>query len=89
MNHCGYIENKDVEDIIQTLELDLSRAEIKKIANKLASKDQVNYRPLVDGEEGTEPCEEGPKVCIETLAKGFKYFIPGKHPICKQDSTNR
>merc|ERR1711971_39555 len=88
MNHCGYIENKDVEDIIQTLELDLSRAEIKKIANKLASKDQVNYRPLVDGEEGTEPCEEGSKVCIETLAKGFKYFIPGSEAPEKQSPSS-
>ena len=87
MNHCGYIENKDVEDIIQTLELDLSRAEIKKIANKLASKDQVNYRPLVDGEEGTEPYEEESKVSIETLAKGFKYFIPGKFPFYKHVNT--
>ena len=87
MNHCGYIENKDLEDIIQTLELDLSRAEIKKIANKLASKDQVNYRPLVDGEEGTDPIEEGSKVSIENLAKGFKYFIPGKYKICEQHST--
>ena len=80
MNHSGYIENKDLEDIIQTLELDLSRAEIKKIANKLASKDQVNYRPLVDGEEGTEtqPSEDGSKVSIENLAKGFKYFVPGR-----------
>ena len=87
MNHCGYIENKDLEDIIQTLELDLSRAEIKKIANKLASKDQVNYRPLVDGEEGTEPIEEGSKVSIENLAKGFKYFIPGKYNNCYHNST--
>jgi len=88
MNHCGYIENKDLEDIIQTLELDLSRAEIKKIANKLASKDQVNYRPLVDGEEGTEPVEEGSKISIESLAKGFKYFIPGSEVPEEQSSSS-
>ena len=87
MNHCGYIENKDLEDIIQTLELDLSRAEIKKITNKLASKDQVNYRTLVDGEEGGELSEEGSKVSVENLAKGFKYFVPGKYFILFKHDT--
>ena len=75
-SHCGYIESKDVEDILMTLELELSRAEIKKISGKLASKDQVNYRQLVDGEEGVDP-ETDNCVASEHLARGFKQFIPG------------
>merc|ERR1712126_716273 len=58
LTHCGYIETKDLEDILLPLELDLSRAEIKKLANKLAVKDQVNYRLLTDGEAGTEELEQ-------------------------------
>ena len=77
LSHCGYIECKDVEDILLTLELELSRAEIKKIANKLASKDQVNYRTLTDGEEGVEIEVNESSVSAENLAKGFKLFVPG------------
>ena len=42
LSHCGYIETKDLEDILVPLQLDLSRAEIKKLASKLATKDQVD-----------------------------------------------
>ena len=76
-SHCGYIETKDVEDILLTLELDLSRAEIKKVANKLAAKDQVNYRTLTDGEQGASEEAEA-IVAAQDLAKGFKQFVPGK-----------
>ena len=42
LSHCGYIETKDLEDIFVPLQLDLSRAEIKKLVSKLANKDQVD-----------------------------------------------
>ena len=42
LSHSGYIETKDLEDILAPLQLDLSRAEIKKLAAKLATKDQVD-----------------------------------------------
>merc|ERR1719481_1745250 len=75
LSHCGYIETKDMEDILLPLELDLSRAEIKKLASKLAVKDQVNYRLLTDGEAGTEELEQSAADLAE-LAKGFRKFIP-------------
>merc|ERR1712088_510278 len=54
LSHCGYIETKGLEDILVPLQLDLSRAEIKKLAAKLATKDQFNYRLLTDGEKDVE-----------------------------------
>merc|ERR1711874_588486 len=78
LSHCGYFENKDVEDILLTLELDLSRAEIKKLANKLvAGKDQVNYRQLTDfpEDEKDEKVEGG--LSEKDLAPGFRQFVPG------------
>jgi len=79
LSHCGYIESKDVEDILFPLELDLSRAEIKKLASKLAVKDQVAYRSLIDGEEGVDDIDMTHEMDskVEGLAKGFKKFIPG------------
>ena len=80
VSHCGYLESKDVEDILLTLELDLSRAELKKVANKLAVKDSINYRTLTDGEEVEEEADnevnEMKKDSFE-LSKGFKQFVPG------------
>ena len=46
LSHCGYIETKDLEDIFVPLQLDLSRAEIKKLVSKLANKDQVDEIPF-------------------------------------------
>lgn len=46
---------QDLEDLFLTLDLDLSRAEVKKLSLKLAAghRDHVNYRPLTDVEVGT------------------------------------
>ena len=46
LGHCGYFETKDLEDILTTINLNLSRAQIKKLVSKVTSgKDQqVNYR---------------------------------------------
>jgi len=85
LSHCGYIESKDIEDILLPLELDLSRAEIKKMAAKIAVKDQVNYRFLTDGEEGVEEVENLEETKVEDIAKGFKKFIPSKDEIKDDD----
>jgi len=77
LSHCGYIESKDVEDILFPLELDLSRAEIKKLASKLAVKDQFPYRSLVDGEDGVDDLHVHNEEATTDLARGFKKFIPG------------
>ncbi len=45
LSHCGYFETKDLEDILFTLNLSLSRAQTKKLVARAAtSKDHVNYR---------------------------------------------
>lgn len=83
LSHCGYFESKDVEDILLTLPLDLSRAEIKKMASKLVvGKDQVNYRQLTDfpqeedtNEKDQEMEESG--LSAKELAPGFRQFVPG------------
>jgi hypothetical protein len=42
LGHCGYFENKDVEDIILFAVVNLSRAQVKKlVANVVSEKDKV------------------------------------------------
>jgi hypothetical protein len=44
-----FLNAQDVEDMLMTLELSLSRAEVKRLAGRLVtSRDQANYRTLTD-----------------------------------------
>merc|ERR1719319_407834 len=57
LGHCGYFETKDLEDILTTINLNLSRAQIKKLVKEVTSgKDQqVNYRQFTDKPEDPKP----------------------------------
>merc|ERR1719361_1925939 len=90
LSHCGYIETKDLEDILVPLQLDLSRAEIKKLASKLATKDQFNYRLLTDGEKDVEETPTQSNLehqDLASLARGFKRFLPSAEPMEGSDSS--
>jgi len=83
LGHCGYFETKDLEDILTTINLNLSRAQIKKLVSKVTSgKDQqVNYRQFTDKPEDTDDLnkiklEEEDLSREETLGQGFKAFVP-------------
>ncbi|XP_062852153.1 cell division cycle and apoptosis regulator protein 1 [Trichomycterus rosablanca] len=47
-SHCGYLQEKDLEEIIYTLGLHLSRAQVKKLLSKPQVKETCNYRKLTD-----------------------------------------
>nr|CAD2171761.1 unnamed protein product [Meloidogyne enterolobii] len=47
-NICGYLTDRDLEEIINSTGLDLSRGEVKNLVKKLVSKERVNYRDLTD-----------------------------------------
>lgn len=45
--HCGYIFEKDLEDLFALLDLNLSRGQIKKVLSKLSSRQAIYYRYLL------------------------------------------
>lgn len=47
-SHCGYLLEKDLEEIIYTLGLHLSRAQVKKLFSKVLLKESCHYRKLTD-----------------------------------------
>lgn len=47
-SHCGYLLEKDVEEIMYTLGLHLSRAQVKKLLNRPFVKESCFYRKLTD-----------------------------------------
>lgn len=46
--HCGYIFEKDLEDLFYTLGLNLSRSQVRKMAEKFVTRDSLYYRKLTD-----------------------------------------
>lgn len=46
--HCGYIFEKDLEELFYTLGLHLSRAQTRKLVSKVVSRDSLFYRKLTD-----------------------------------------
>ncbi|XP_014276938.1 cell division cycle and apoptosis regulator protein 1 isoform X3 [Halyomorpha halys] len=50
---CGYIYDKDIEDLVFSLGLTLSRSQVRKLVGKVVSRDAVYYRRLTDRTEGT------------------------------------
>ncbi|KAM6956273.1 cell division cycle and apoptosis regulator protein 1-like [Aplochiton taeniatus] len=47
-SHCGYLFERDLEEIMFTLGLHLSRAQVKKLLNKSVVRDSCHYRKLTD-----------------------------------------
>ncbi|XP_043912093.1 cell division cycle and apoptosis regulator protein 1 [Protopterus annectens] len=47
-SHCGYLLEKDLEEIVHTLGLHLSRAQVKKLLTNIVVRDSYFYRKLTD-----------------------------------------
>ncbi|KAM4704422.1 cell division cycle and apoptosis regulator protein 1 [Rhinophrynus dorsalis] len=75
-SHCGYLLEKDLEEILYTLGLHLSRAQVKKLFNKILLKESCFYRKL------TDTCsEDGSHEELETSHEailGNRLFLPSK-----------
>lgn len=56
--HCGYIFDKDIEELIYTLGLNLSRAQARKLVQKVVTRDSLHYRKLTDKSKDEEIKEE-------------------------------
>lgn len=86
-NHTGYLLDKDVEEIVHTIGLQLSRAQVRKLVQKLVSRDALNYRKLTDcpvpgqtdNKEDVEDMARELKVNeIEKLATGNKTYVQSR-----------
>lgn len=76
--HTGYIIDRDLEDIINMLGLNLSRAQQKKLMCKVMSRDVLHYRKLTDVplEDKDKPRDPAPTIDMESLAKGNNMVMP-------------
>ncbi|XP_033882354.2 cell division cycle and apoptosis regulator protein 1-like isoform X2 [Acipenser ruthenus] len=73
-SHCGYLLEKDLEEIMYTIGLHLSRAQVKKLLNKTAVRESCFYRKLTDRAKD-EAIPEIPEAPQELLL-GNKALLP-------------
>lgn len=76
--HCGYIFEKDLEDLFYTLGLNLSRSQIRKMLEKFVTRESLYYRKLTDRLADVpfvNPFENVAEEQLAELARGNK--IPG------------
>lgn len=77
--HCGYIFEKDIEDLLHTLGLYLSRAQVRKLVGKVITRDSLHYRKLTDQpkDEDFIVIDDSEKdVNLHQLAVGNKKLLP-------------
>lgn len=77
--HCGYIFEKDIEDLLYTLGLNLSRAQVRKLVSKVITRDSLHYRKLTDKPKDDDfiVIDDSEKDCnLEELAMGNKKLLP-------------
>ncbi|XP_038197859.1 cell division cycle and apoptosis regulator protein 1 isoform X2 [Arvicola amphibius] len=83
-SHCGYLLEKDLEEILYTLGLHLSRAQVKKLLNKVVLRESCFYRKLTDTSKDEENQEESESLQEDTL--GNRLLLPT--PTVKQESKD-
>lgn len=77
--HCGYIFEKDLEDLFYTLGLNLSRSQVRKLAEKFVTRDSLYYRKLTDRLADVpfvNPYENVTEEQLAELARGNKIEKP-------------
>ncbi|XP_031202618.1 cell division cycle and apoptosis regulator protein 1 isoform X3 [Mastomys coucha] len=83
-SHCGYLLEKDLEEILYTLGLHLSRAQVKKLLNKVVLRESCFYRKLTDTSKDDENREESETPQEDML--GNRLLLPT--PTVKQESKD-
>ncbi|KAM9011673.1 cell division cycle and apoptosis regulator protein 1 isoform 7-T10 [Guaruba guarouba] len=81
-SHCGYLLEKDMEEILYTLGLHLSRAQVKKLLSKVVLRESCFYRRLTDTSKDEENQEESEELQEDML--GNRLLLPS--PTVKQES---
>ncbi|GMS95996.1 hypothetical protein PENTCL1PPCAC_18171 [Pristionchus entomophagus] len=81
-NLCGYVHERDLDEILSTSDLGIPRGQIQKLAKKLSgSGGKINYRYLTDslvdpdGETRYVPGQAEGVASVEELARGYGYLF--------------
>ncbi|CAI4224435.1 unnamed protein product [Auanema sp. JU1783] len=76
-NLCGYIGDRDLEEIFMNCEFGLTRGQISKLVHRICSRERFNYRDLTDNLVDTDgnvrftPGQVEQPTSTETLLRGY------------------
>lgn len=75
-NLCNYLMEKDLELILSTLGLHVTRAQIKQLLGKVCSQNMCLYRNLTDGCEGDLVKMEDKSLVTDDMVLGNQHLLP-------------
>ncbi|XP_051946156.1 cell division cycle and apoptosis regulator protein 1-like [Xyrauchen texanus] len=85
-SHCGYLLEKDLEEIMYTLGLHLSRAQVKKLLNKQLVTESCYYRKLTDRLKDEPSPTLMPDAQIDNLL-GNQTLLPCQKIKCESEES--
>ncbi|KAF4518769.1 hypothetical protein B566_EDAN006173 [Ephemera danica] len=84
--HCGYIFDRDMEEILHALGLHLSRAQCRRLLQKVLTRDTLAYRKLTDRSEPANgeasSADSAQEMMNSGLAKGNSTLLPEFSTAC-------
>ncbi|XP_062912821.1 cell division cycle and apoptosis regulator protein 1-like [Mobula hypostoma] len=75
-NLCNYLMEKDLELILSTLGLHITRAQIKQLLGKVCAQNMCLYRNLTDGCEGDLVKMEDKSLVTDDMVLGNQHLLP-------------
>ncbi|XP_078285210.1 cell division cycle and apoptosis regulator protein 1-like isoform X2 [Rhinoraja longicauda] len=75
-NLCGYLMEKDLELILSTVGLHITRAQIRQLLGKVCSQNMCLYRTLTDGWEGDLEKMEDKSLVPQDMVLGNHHLLP-------------
>lgn len=76
---CGYIFEKDIEELFYCIGLNLSRSQVRKLTEKFITRDTLYYRKITDCQADatiTDPMEKITQEQLDVLACGNRAILP-------------
>ncbi|XP_049274247.1 cell division cycle and apoptosis regulator protein 1 isoform X2 [Rhipicephalus sanguineus] len=82
-NQCGYLQDRDLEDIFYIIGLELSRGQVRRLLQKVSKRETVRYRSLTDAPVCPEDIVEEAPVGDQEMADDDE--VPGDEQPSEQD----
>lgn len=90
-NQCGYIFEKDIEELFYSIGLNLSRSQIRKISEKFITRDSLYYRKITDCPADAAVINHFEKLTqeqLEILAQGNRPINQESHGSQQTSTSN-
>ncbi|XP_050051013.1 cell division cycle and apoptosis regulator protein 1-like isoform X1 [Dermacentor andersoni] len=82
-NQCGYLQDRDLEDIFYIIGLELSRGQVRRLLQKVSKRETVRYRSLTDAPVCPEDIVEEAPVADQEMVDEDE--VPGDEQPSEQD----